>query len=110
MLDTGRRMIRLEMDRVLAASRKKNFLAALDVVYEEHAQHLSAALAAPLDCRDILAGGVVNGNVIEDYLARSRDLLLTASECQATELQTQVEACVSDWEARASEFLTPAGA
>ncbi len=113
-LDTGRRMIRTERDRVLGCLHKRSkglrtpaeFLHALEGMYADHATVLARQLAAPLDVYCLLSGEKLP-RPIEAYLEHSQAMLLAAAEGEPTELETRVEACLSTWEARAEEFLQP---
>jgi len=90
------RMIAKEQIDAAKASRKGQFVGWLERFYIRHADKMMAALSAEgCECRD----------AVVSHCCDSKDLLLTAAECQPEELADRVAACVESWESRTETFL-----
>lgn len=90
------RMVAKEQIEASRASKKDQFIGWLDRFYIRHADKMAAALDAEgIDCRE----------AVTKHCADSKELLLTASECQPDTLAERVAECVESWESRTEIFI-----
>lgn len=104
---TGR-MIQMEAEAMDRASRKKNFLSAVDEFYAEHAERFAGALSPIVEQRIVLGVEMPPAReLVADYIEGSRQAMLAAAECPADKLVGRVSECVLAWPGRASAFVYP---
>lgn len=88
-----------------AANNPSKFLPSIETFYAGHKILMEEALL-PLVENHLIASERLDdpvaytATVVDGYLARSREDLLMAAECQADELPARVAACVEDWTER----------
>jgi HK97 family phage portal protein len=101
------RMLEIERDGIERASRKPQFLSAVEAFYDKHAERMKDALRPILEQRQSLTGKTHGADELADsYVADSTAALLVAAECQPEELAARVTDCLSQWEARSEAIIS----
>lgn len=87
------------------AKSPDNYLDKLESFYENHSSQMALALKAPISAWMEAIGrmddpGIVAIRIAAAHVHQSKEMLLTAAECQPAELEASVEACVAEWPKR----------
>jgi HK97 family phage portal protein len=105
--ETLARLLRKEAkDAERAANDPRKFLTWMDKFYDHHATICTDALATPIKWAITTSGGPAEQSgsaallsaFVARHISESRQQLLTAAECQPSELPAKVSACVSTWD------------
>jgi HK97 family phage portal protein len=105
--ETIQRMERIEANEITRAAKEPNtFSASLDRFYPAHSARMRAALERPIRTLILLRDGEMAGtltaqieleNTINEHISGKRESLLTAAECQASELPARVAELIETW-------------
>ena len=101
------RMTAMEVEAAeRAAKHPASFMDKIEAFYRDHGDRMQKALHRPLACVKAVCGECRPlGELVAEHCEESRQALLEASECPATELAASVAKCVAGWETRIIEPL-----